>query len=119
MHTIGSNNDVTIGNPWSHKYIFPNAMNPSIGQLGRAMDYLFVMEDWHNFGPDYDPTAMAWYRNFQNAWPDLKHDYDERFYRMWKFYLLSGAASVRSRRMQLWHIVMSKKGRAQPDSRVS
>lgn len=119
IHVIGSNNSVTIGNSWFHKYIFPNAMNPSIGQLGQAMDHLFVMEDWHNFGPDYDPTVMEWYRNFENAWPDLKHAYDERFYRMWKFYLLSGAASSRSRRTQLWHIVMSKKGRAQPDCRVS
>ena len=108
-----------IGNVWFHKYNFPNAMNQCIGQVGRAMDNLFVMEDWHNFGPDYDTTVMEWYRNFDEAWPDLKHNYDERFYRMWKVYLLSGAASSRSRRMQLWQIVMSKKGRAQPDCRVS
>jgi cyclopropane-fatty-acyl-phospholipid synthase len=119
IHVIGSNNRVTIGNSWFHKYIFPNAMNPSIGQLGQAMDHLFVMEDWHNFGPDYDPTVMAWYRNFEEAWPELKHAYDERFYRMWRFYLLSGAASSRARRTQLWQIVMSKKGRAQPECRVS
>jgi cyclopropane-fatty-acyl-phospholipid synthase len=119
IHAIGSNNDVTIGNSWFHKYIFPNAMNPSIGQIGRAMDHLFVMEDWHNFGPDYDPTVMAWHHNFEKAWPDLKHAYDERFYRMWRFYLLSSAASSRSRRTQLWHIVMSKKGRTQPDCRLT
>jgi cyclopropane-fatty-acyl-phospholipid synthase len=119
IHTIGSNNCVTIGNPWFHKYIFPNNMLPSIGQLGRAMNQLFVMEDWHNFGPDYDPTLMAWYRNFDSAWPSLTPDYDERFYRMWTFYLLSAAAGFRSRRQQLWQIVMSKKGRDQPDCRVS
>ena len=119
IHVIGSNNRVTIGNSWFHKYIFPNAMNPSIGQLGDAMDHLFVMEDLHNIGPDYDPTVMAWFRNFDQAWPDLKHAYDERFYRMWKFYLLSGAASSRSRRTQLWQIVMTKRGRAQPDCRFS
>jgi cyclopropane-fatty-acyl-phospholipid synthase len=94
-------------------------MNPSIGQLGRAMNHLFVMEDWHNFGPDYDPTAMAWYGNFADAWPDLRDDYDEQFYRMWKFYLLSGAGAFRARRQQLWQIVLSKKGRDQPDCRVS
>jgi cyclopropane-fatty-acyl-phospholipid synthase len=119
IHVIGSNNCVTIGNSWHHKYIFPNSMNPSIGQLGRAMNHLFVMEDWHNFGPDYDPTAMAWYGNFADAWPDLRDDYDEQFYRMWKFYLLSGAGAFRARRQQLWQIVLSKKGRDQPDCRVS
>ncbi len=119
VHTIGSNNSVTIGNSWFHKYIFPNAMNPSISQIGQAMDHLFIMEDWHNFGPDYDPTVMAWYHNFEEAWPDLRHAYDERFYRMWRFYLLTGAASSRSRRTQLWQIVMTRKGRAQPECRLS
>jgi cyclopropane-fatty-acyl-phospholipid synthase len=119
IHTNGSNECVTIGNSWLHKYIFPNGMLPSVAQLGRAMNDLFVMEDWHNFGPDYDPTAMAWYRNFDSAWPELMHDYDERFYRMWRFYLLSTAGSSRSRRHQLWQIVMTKRGRAQPNSRLS
>ena len=119
LHGIGSNNCVTIGNPWHHKYIFPNNMLPSIAQLGRAMNYLFVMEDWHNFGPDYDRTLMAWDRNFEDAWPDLKHDYDERFYRMWKFYLLSCAAAFRSRSQQLWQIVMTKHGLPQPNCRLT
>jgi len=119
VHGIGSNNCVTSGNAWFHKYIFPNNMLPSIAQLGRAMNHLFVVEDWHNFGPDYDRTLMAWYRNFDDAWPDLKHDYDDRFYRMWKFYLMSAAASFRARTQQLWQIVLTNKGRAQPNCRVT
>ena len=119
IHTIGSNHDTNIVNPWFHKYIFPNSLLPSIAQIGHAMNHLFVMEDWHNFGPDYDRTLMEWYRNFDEAWPELKHNYDERFYRMWKFYLLSCAGSFRSRRQQLWQIVMTKQGRSQPDCRVS
>lgn len=118
IHTIGSNECTTHVNPWFHKYIFPNSMLPSISQIGKAMNGLFVMEDWHNFGPDYDKTLMEWNRNFETAWPNLKHNYDERFYRMWKFYLLSCAGAFRSRRQQLWQIVMTKKGRAQPDCRI-
>jgi cyclopropane-fatty-acyl-phospholipid synthase len=91
IHTIGGNISITTGDPWTDKYIFPNAMVPSISQLGKAMEGRFVMEDWQNFGPNYDPTLMAWHANFENAWPELKKNYDERFYRMWRYYLLSSA----------------------------
>lgn len=119
VHSIGGNHSATGTNSWTDKYIFPNGMLPSIAQLGRAMEGLFVMEDWHNFGPDYDRTLMAWYENFKRAWPELKEEYDERFYRMWRFYLLSAAGGFRSRRNQLWQIVMTKPGRPQPDCRKS
>jgi cyclopropane-fatty-acyl-phospholipid synthase len=119
IHTIGGNISTTMTNPWTDKYIFPNGMLPSIAQIARAMEGLFVMEDWHNFGPDYDKTLMAWYDNFEKAWPRLKEKYDEHFYRMWKFYLLSSAGGFRSRYNQLWQIVMTKTGRGQPDCRIS
>ncbi len=68
------------------------------------------MEDWHNFGPDYDKTLMAWFRNFDARYPQLKDKYNERFYRMWKYYLLSCAGSFRVRNIELWQIVLSKEG---------
>ena len=68
------------------------------------------MEDWHNFGADYDKTLMAWYNNFNKNWNKIKSDYSEKFYRMWKYYLLSSAGSFRARKNQLWQIVLSKKG---------
>ena len=117
FHTIGGNESVTTANAWTTKYIFPNGMIPSIAQLSRAMEGLFVVEDWHNFGPDYDRTLMAWHRNFEEAWPELKDKYGERFYRMWRYYLLSSAAGFRSRSNQLWQVVMTKPGREQPECR--
>lgn len=118
VQTIGSNTSCRICNPWTTKYIFPNSMLPSIAQLGKAMEDFFVMEDWHNFGEDYDKTLMAWYKNFKQAWPELKHKYGERFFRMWEYYLLSCAGGFRSRRMQLWQIVMTKPGKTRPDCRI-
>ena len=118
IHTIGSNISTTFINRWTDKYIFPNGMLPSISQIGKAIEGLFVMEDWHNFGPDYDKTLMAWYQNFENAWSGLKEKYGDRFYRMWQFYLLSSAGAFRSREQQLWQIVMTKTGRQQPDCRI-
>ena len=119
VHTIGGNFSATSTNAWTNKYIFPNGMLPSIRQLGAAMENLFIMEDWHNFGPDYDKTLMAWYANFQAAWPELKKRYDERFRRMWEYYLLSSAGGFRARLTQLWQIVMTKPGDQQPECRFS
>ena len=110
LHTIGSNISVLLTDPWVDKYIFPNSMLPSIRQLGASFENLFVMEDWHSFGHYYDKTLMAWFDNFQQSWDALKSKYDERFYRMWKYYLLSCAGSFRASKDQLWQIVLSKNG---------
>jgi cyclopropane-fatty-acyl-phospholipid synthase len=109
LHTIG-NNITTQNEPWSAKYIFPDGVVPSIEQIGRANDDIFSMEDWHNFGPDYDKTLMAWHANFEASWDSLKGSYDERFHRMWRYYLLTCAASFRVRYLQLWQIVFTKIG---------
>jgi cyclopropane-fatty-acyl-phospholipid synthase len=117
FHTIGTNTSSTGTNAWTVKYIFPNGMLPSIAQLAVAMEGLFIVEDWHNFGPDYDPTLMAWHANFESAWPRLKDQYDDRFYRMWRYYLLSSAGGFRSRQSQLWQVVFTRTGDPQPDCR--
>jgi cyclopropane-fatty-acyl-phospholipid synthase len=113
LHTIGSNKSEVTSDLWTNKYIFPNSHVPSIKQLGGAIENLFVMEDWHSFGAHYDKTLMAWFENFNGSWEKIKSNYDERFYRMWKFYLLSSAGSFRARNVQLWQIVLSKKGNPQ------
>lgn len=110
LHTIGNNRSVTHPDPWIERYIFPNSAIPSAAQLTQAAEGMFVIEDWHNFGADYDRTLLCWFRNFDAAWDDLKRAYDERFYRMWKYYLLSCAATFRARKNQLWQIVLSPNG---------
>lgn len=118
FHTIGANTSQRRINAWTQKYIFPNGMLPSIAQLASAMEGLFIIEDWHNFGPDYDPTLMAWHKNFEEAWPMLRDKYSERFYRMWRFYLLGSAGGFRSRTNQLWQVVFTRLGDPQPVSRL-
>ncbi len=110
LHTIGSNKSVKKSDPWIEKYIFPNGMLPSIKQLAKSFEGLFVVENWHNYGTHYDKTLMAWFKNFTGNLDKIKHIYDNRFYRMWKYYLLSCAGSFRARKIQLWQIVLSKKG---------
>ncbi len=110
LHTIGGNRSVRATDDWIGTYIFPNSMLPSVAQIATAIEGIFVMEDWHNFGAYYDETLMAWHKNFTTGWPALKEKYDERFYRMWTYYLLSCAGSFRARRNQLWQIVLGKIG---------
>lgn len=108
LHTIGRNQPASSTDPWIDKYIFPNGMIPSVEQLGTAMEDLWVVEDWHNFGPDYDRTLMGWWANFAAAWPHLRPNYGDRFYRMWKYYILGSAGTFRARKLQLWQIVLSR-----------
>jgi len=110
LHTIGSNTSEHSIDPWINKYIFPDAMVPSAKQIASSVEGLFVLEDWHSFGEDYDKTLMAWYANFVKSWNEIKKDYDERFYRMWTYHLLCCAGTFRARENQLWQIVFSKKG---------
>ena len=111
LHTIG--NDVTSAktDPWIDKYIFPNGKLPSAREIASAVERRFLVEDWHNFGADYDRTLMAWWENFDMAWPFLEAKYGKRFYRMWKYYLMSCAGFFRSRQGQLWQLVLSKRER--------
>ncbi len=110
LHTIGWPWSIWTSDAWVDKYIFPNGVLPSVAQIGKSIEHLFVMEDWHNFGPDYDKTLMAWHANFERAWPELKAKYGERFGRMWRYYLLSCAALFRARNTQLWQVVLTKNG---------
>jgi len=112
LHTIGNSTTSTVTDAWTDAYIFPNGKIPSALEITRALEGRFLIEDWHNFGPDYDPTLMAWWQRFDAAWPELRPHYDHAFYRMWKYYLHVSAGFFRSRQGQLWQIVLAKRSRA-------
>ncbi len=108
LHTIGGNTSLTYADPWITKYIFPNSLIPSAKQLTSAFEGLLTIEDWHNFGLYYVPTLKAWFQNFSKNWSQFKDQYGDRFYRMFKYYLLSSAGAFQARELQLWQIVLSK-----------
>jgi cyclopropane-fatty-acyl-phospholipid synthase len=110
LHTIGNRRGGVV-DPWVDRYIFPNSVLPSPVDITRAVEDLFVMEDWHNFGADYDRTLVAWLANFERDLPAHGPASDPRFQRMWRYYLMSFAAAFRARdRVQLWQIVLAKGG---------
>ncbi|WP_435926640.1 cyclopropane fatty acyl phospholipid synthase [Dryocola sp. BD613] len=108
LHTIGSNKTDNNVDPWIDKYIFPNGCLPSIRQIADASENHFVMEDWHNFGADYDKTLMAWHERFLACWPEIADNYSERFKRMFSYYLNACAGAFRARDIQLWQVVFSR-----------
>ncbi|MCU7810075.1 MAG: cyclopropane fatty acyl phospholipid synthase [Candidatus Thiodiazotropha sp. (ex Notomyrtea botanica)] len=109
LHTIGNRKTTKALDPWIEKYIFPNGKLPSAREITQALEGCFLIEDWHNFGQDYDRTLMAWWQNFDRAWPKLESRYGRRFYRMWKYYLHTCAGFFRSRQGQLWQLVLTKR----------
>lgn len=111
LHTIGSDITISRTDPWIDTYIFPNGKIPSPIEITQNIDRLFLIEDWHNFGADYDKTLLAWHQNFIDHWPKLSSQYGERFKRMWRYYLLGCAGFFRSKQGQLWQLVLTKRQR--------
>lgn len=109
LHTIGRH-EIGVTDSWIDRYVFPGGVLPEMSQIARAVRQRFVVEDWHNFGADYDRTLLAWYANVEEAWSSLSRRYDDRFRRMWRYYLLTCAGAFRARVNQLWQIVCSRAG---------
>lgn len=110
LHTIGNKKPAFATDPWIDKYIFPNGLIPALSQISAAAEKQFIIEDVHNFSYDYYRTLKVWYRNFVAAWPELSSSYSERFRRMWEYYLLTCAGGFKARKLQLFQLVLSKKG---------
>ncbi|MDA8693139.1 cyclopropane fatty acyl phospholipid synthase [Saprospiraceae bacterium] len=109
LHTIGTNHTKTAIDPWTDKYIFPGGVLPTLAQVANASEHSLYLRDLENFGGYYDLTLVEWYKNFEKSWPDLE-GYSDRFFRMWRFFLLSAAGGFRANRNTLWQFVYSKRG---------
>ncbi|OXA37401.1 cyclopropane-fatty-acyl-phospholipid synthase [Folsomia candida] len=111
LHTIVNNDRNILGfDYWCHKYIFPNGCIPYYLQVCKAIEDVFLIEDWQNFGYDYYKTLAAWEVKFEENWDKLAPKYGERFHRMWHIYLNCAQAFFQTRSYQLWQIVLSKRG---------
>lgn len=108
LHTIGTNETGVNVDPWINKYIFPNGCLPSIRQIASVSESRLIMEDWHNFGSDYDKTLMAWHHRFNAAWPTLAPHYTAQFRRMFNYYLCACAGAFRARDIELWQVLFSR-----------
>jgi cyclopropane-fatty-acyl-phospholipid synthase len=109
LHTIGADRDGA--DPWLHRYIFPNGELLALDRIHASVRGLFRAEDLHNFGPDYAPTLAAWRGNFLQRWEEIRaidpRRFDERFRRMWVYYLECCRGAFLARNNHLWQLVMS------------
>jgi cyclopropane-fatty-acyl-phospholipid synthase len=110
LQTCGQDRSRPIADPWIDRYIFPNGCVPSPAQLTAAAEGRFVLEDWHNMGPNYEHTLVNWWRRFERAWPRFRSRYGERFFRMFRYYMLTCAGAFRARQMHLHQLVFSPDG---------
>jgi cyclopropane-fatty-acyl-phospholipid synthase len=114
LHTIGNCEETTVVDPWIEKYIFRNSMAPAMAQLSRAAEGKFVIEDWENYGHYYVPTLQAWYDRFNANWERIRalpaaKPFDERFRRLWNYYLMSCKAAFEVEQLHLWQLVMTRR----------
>ena len=110
IQTIGLSYKTNGIDPWVAKYIFPNSEVPTIARISTAIESTLKLEDWHNFGADYDKTLLAWQENFVESWDKYSSKHDQRFYRLWNYYLLMFAGLFRARNLDLWQLVLSPNG---------
>jgi cyclopropane-fatty-acyl-phospholipid synthase len=96
---------------WLTKYIFPNGYIPKQKELSDQNITGLVLEDMHNLSTNYEKTLSAWRDNFVLAWPQLCSKFDERFRRIWLYYLSGCMAFFRTRQVQVYQIVYSNSGK--------
>ena len=96
VHTIGRKDGPSSTNPWMRKYIFPGGYTPSLSELAAAVEktglWVTDVEVWRMH---YAETLKEWNRRFQANRDKAKALYDERFCRMWEFYLQSCEVAFR------------------------
>jgi cyclopropane-fatty-acyl-phospholipid synthase len=95
LHTIGREREQGL-DAWISKYIFPGAYLPTIGQLGDGLAAGgLVMTDMENLRPHYARTLDAWSERFEEHIDEIREQFDDRFVRMWRYYLYSCSAGFK------------------------
>lgn len=108
IQAISISETVLKNDPWIDKYLFPGAVPMSAKQFCNSSEGLFYILDWHDFTKDYHKTINAWLKNFDDNWSELKSNYDDRFYRYWKWYLTCCPATALAMTHHLWQVVFGK-----------
>ena len=111
IHSIGCQNGLRgisdASSKFINKYIFPNGHIPTWDEISPIVSKKFLIHDWHNFGKYYNNTLQAWYNNINSKWHEIPN-YDDKFKRMWNFYLLGCAANFSLCNLTLWQILITK-----------
>jgi len=118
LHSIGRSCPPGSLSPWIHKYIFPGAYSPALSEVFPHVEnnQLWVT-DLEILRIHYATTLMEWYRRFVDNRDEIAELYDERFCRMWEFYLLSVETSFRHGAGMVFQMQLAKQAGTLPLTR--
>jgi len=118
LHTIGCSATPGFVMPWLNKYIFPGAYVPSLSEIVPVIERQgFVISDIEVLQRHYALTLRHWRERFLNRWSEAAMLYDERFCRMWEFYLSAGEAAFQYEDVNVFQIQMTKRPAVTPLTR--
>jgi cyclopropane-fatty-acyl-phospholipid synthase len=118
IHTIGSTEPKSPPQPWISRYIFPGGLVPSGSDLIDAIEKTgLVLTDMESLIRHYDQTLKAWLERFQDNRSKAKKMYDERFCKMWEFYLASCSAAFKYRDLLVYQLQIAKNFASTPSNR--
>jgi len=118
IHTIGSSTGPSIGHPWIRKYIFPGGYIPSLSEILPAVEQNgLVVTDIEVLRLHYAETLKLWRERFMANWHHLHGHYDDRFRRMWEFYLAGSEMSFRHGGLVVFQLQLAKSQTAVPLTR--
>ena len=118
IHTIGRLTEPTNNDPWIEKYIFPGGYIPALSEtMSRVEKSGLSLTDVQVLRFHYAETLKRWRYNFYDNIDKVKELYDEKFCRMWDFYLSSSQASFEEAGLVVFQLQLSKNKKTVPDKR--
>jgi cyclopropane-fatty-acyl-phospholipid synthase len=118
LHAIGRTGPPSITNPWIAKYIFPGGYIPALSEVLPAIERSrLVVTDVEILQLHYAETLKAWRERFLAHREEVLRLYDQRFLRMWEFYLACSEMAFRASDMMVFQIQMAKHKGVTPATR--
>src|SRR4026207_2274743 len=119
LHSIGHMSPPGTASPWLRKYIFPGAYSPALSEVFTAVEQASLwVTDLEFLRLHYAKTLAHWCRRFEANRAKIAQMYDERFCRMWEFYLISAEMMFRTGSQLVFHMQLARKRDAPPTVRA-
>jgi cyclopropane-fatty-acyl-phospholipid synthase len=110
IHTIGRSDGPGVTNPWISKYIFPGGYTPALSEMLPAIERSgLIVTDIEVLRIHYAETLKEWRQRFKAHWREAAELYDERFCRMWEFYLAGAEMAFRHEGLVVFQVQLAKR----------
>jgi cyclopropane-fatty-acyl-phospholipid synthase len=110
LHSIGRSKGPNVTNPWIAKYIFPGGYIPALSEVLPAIERAgLLVTDIEILRLHYAETLKAWRERFLAQREQVERLYDQRFVRMWEFYLAASEMAFREQGMMVFQMQLTKR----------